>query len=324
MEIMSNYEFIRRAKAINGERYDFTKTRFTDSKHKITCTCNNCGKTLELRPARLLAGIGCKECYGLTYLTKESFIARSKAIYGDRRFDYSQVDYHNYHVLVKIKCNECGKTFMRQPSMHLDDHDCPYCAASEGVKKIWDFLDRYSLEFEREKSFPDLKYKGLLRYDFYIPSKNAIIEYHGELHYRRGFGQTESEFEKKQEKDHIKSEYAKNNDLKYIVIPYYKLNNWDKTVEMLKRELELPDHVEEHIDVPDNDVVQSLMDLDHFALNLENHLRQVHDGLDGLGYDIWSCPNDLKIEGLRDLLNIEDLVEKLGTKLRKYCRETQL
>lgn len=51
-----------------------------------------------------------------------------------------------------------------------------YTRGEELVKEI---LEELKIEFIREKKFPDLKHKGLLRFDFYIERnlKKSAIEY---------------------------------------------------------------------------------------------------------------------------------------------------
>ena len=76
-----------------------------------------------------------------------------------------------------------------------------------------------------------------LRYDFSILKNNkviALIEYDGEFHYgkaRKGKRLLENLIN-----DNIKSEYAKNNKIKLIRIPYWEFDNIGK---ILMKELKL-------------------------------------------------------------------------------------
>jgi very-short-patch-repair endonuclease len=77
----------------------------------------------------------------------------------------------------------------------------------------------------REKEFEDCinikigKYCRSLRFDFYIPEQNTVIEFDGEQHFiKRGkFG---DKFETLKENDIIKNEYCLNNNIKLIRIHY--------------------------------------------------------------------------------------------------------
>lgn len=81
--------------------------------------------------------------------------------------------------------------------------------------------------YEREKKFPNLKYKRLLRIDFYVPFLNLAIEYDGKQHFKP------SDFIGKKDKEHmvinlkniqirdkIKNDYCKVNGINLIRVNY--------------------------------------------------------------------------------------------------------
>jgi len=55
---------------------------------------------------------------------------------------------------------------------------------SKGEKYVASCLRKLKIAFEREKKFPDCKHKTYLRFDFYLPDHNILIEYDGEHHYK--------------------------------------------------------------------------------------------------------------------------------------------
>jgi hypothetical protein len=77
----------------------------------------------------------------------------------------------------------------------------------------------------REKSFEDCTNRGgekvcrRLRFDFYLPEQNTLIEYDGEQHFvKRGkYGEG---YENYQRNDKIKNQYCKDNNIKLIRIHY--------------------------------------------------------------------------------------------------------
>ena len=82
-------------------------------------------------------------------------------------------------ILFKHKCG-----FIRAITPHnlLAGHtNCPRCAPkiSKGERKIMNVLEASNIEFEHEKHF-DWAFNKYIRYDFFIPEYNLIIEYHGE------------------------------------------------------------------------------------------------------------------------------------------------
>ena len=78
---------------------------------------------------------------------------------------------------------------------------------------------------------------GLLRFDFYLPDYNLLIECQGEQHKRWIEGwQTKKDFEDLQIHDKRKKDYCKKNNIKLIEIWY---NEIDKIEEILINKLNL-------------------------------------------------------------------------------------
>ena len=87
---------------------------------------------------------------------------------------------------------------------------------SKPEREIAELLDSMGVTYEREKTFDDCVNGGYkLRFDFYIPTLNMLIEYDGEQHYRfiKRFHRTQDGFQRMQTRDNIKDEYAKSNDI---------------------------------------------------------------------------------------------------------------
>ena len=122
----------------------------------------------------------------------------------------------------------------------LRGNRCPICKESHGERKIREYLTKNNIEFIPQKTFPKLVGTGNkpLSYDFYIPSKNILIEFQGEQHYRpvdfnnKGMEQAEKNFEIQQEHDKRKREYAKQNNIDLLEITYIEE---DKIEEILDK-----------------------------------------------------------------------------------------
>lgn len=101
------------------------------------------------------------------------------------------------------------------------------CIKSSAEQKITEILSLNNINFKSEYSFNDLKgiNNGILRYDFAIFNKDNellyLIEYHGRQHFfQNGGWNDKEEFRDRQNNDRIKKEYAKNNKIPLIIIPY--------------------------------------------------------------------------------------------------------
>ena len=91
---------------------------------------------------------------------------------------------------------------------------------SHDVERI---LNEYGLNYEKEKTFDDLKMHRLLRYDYYVDSLNCLIEFDGEQHYYDidYFKDSKDAYLKIRVSDNMKSEYALENKINLIRIPYW-------------------------------------------------------------------------------------------------------
>jgi protein-arginine kinase activator protein McsA len=133
----SNDEFIEKAIAKHGDRYDYSKANYTKSNVKMTIICKEHGE-FEQTPNGHLDGRGCEACgrtsRGLKQrCTNDAFVEKSKEKHGDR-YDYSKVNYTKSDVKVSIVCKEHGE-FEQTPESHLGGSGCEQCGReSSGLK----------------------------------------------------------------------------------------------------------------------------------------------------------------------------------------------
>lgn len=110
---------------------------------------------------------------------------------------------------------------------------CGCESRSIGETNIGLILKENNIKFEREKTFEDCinpETGGKLRYDFYLPDYNRLIEFDGRQHFsfKENWGrQTEEDFKKLQQRDEIKNQYAKMHQISLIRIPYWRANSID-------------------------------------------------------------------------------------------------
>lgn len=100
------------------------------------------------------------------------------------------------------------------------------CNRSLGEIIIKKYLIKNNIIFEEEKTFDNLFYMNKLRYDFYLPDFNLIIEFQGEQHKKfvPFFHKTIEQFNIQQKRDEIKFDYANTNGIKVIFIDYSELD----------------------------------------------------------------------------------------------------
>lgn len=130
-------EFIRRAKIVHGDKYDYSKVIFINMSTKVCIVCPKHGEFWQT-PTVHLQGYGCKRCsielvHEKQKKTTEKFIEDAKKIHGDK-YDYSKVEYINNRTKVCVICPKHGE-FLITPDTHLGGKGCRECGY-ETVSKL--------------------------------------------------------------------------------------------------------------------------------------------------------------------------------------------
>lgn len=135
--------------------------------------------------------------------------------------------YINKRTKITLLHKPCGNLFDTIPYNFVGNGNrCPFCFRqtndSKAVKYLETLLAGANIKFEKEKSFPELKNKLRLRFDFYLPDLNILIEIDGTQHFRYstdGWNNL-AYFEKVKENDDIKNRYAFSNGIELIRVSY--------------------------------------------------------------------------------------------------------
>ena len=127
--------FIRKARGVYGDRYDYSKVEYANAKAKVCIVCPIHGEFWQL-PYAHLRGCGCPKCGNEKKITarlsdKEEFIEKARKIHGDK-YDYSKVEYVNNRTKVCIICNRHGE-FWQVGAYHLSGRGCPKCGKEKQV-----------------------------------------------------------------------------------------------------------------------------------------------------------------------------------------------
>lgn len=176
----------------------------------------------------ILASKQCKICKGEEIKNRENYKMKL------RENTYIDICHKNNWVYQGCKTID-GKTYIyyicknhikngvqKIRNDHLfNEIKCPYCNISKGEEKIELFLINNNIEYEREYIFKDCKNKEVLRFDFYLPEYNCVIEYQGIQHYKSiEYMGGKTRLEKQIENDNIKRDYCKNKNINLFEISY--------------------------------------------------------------------------------------------------------
>ena len=217
--LSNSEEFIKKAREIHGDKYDYSKAEYINSRTKVCIICPIHGEFWQT-PNSHLAGNGCLKCSGKFKPTKENFIEKAKQVHGDK-YDYSKVEYIDSKTKVCIICPEHGE-FWQTPDGHINQKQgCPICKESRLEKELSFLLKENNINFIRQYRS---KWLGSQSLDFYLPDYNIAIECQGIQHYEPiSFFGGKKAFEKQLFNDKLKKEKCFKNNVKLLL--YSNVNN---------------------------------------------------------------------------------------------------
>tara|TARA_Y100000310_G_C20697629_1_gene826825 strand:+ start:3851 stop:5029 length:1179 start_codon:yes stop_codon:yes gene_type:complete len=151
---MTQEEFVKKAKAAYGDRYNYSETIYRNYRTKIKAKCNLHGCYFWVTPRNHIQGRGCKVCGKISgaeelsklfALTAEEFILAARSIHG-RKYDYSRVDYKNSATDIWIGCSMHG-FWSTRPGQHIyKGSGCPQCGIETTTRKcthsLEDFIEK--------------------------------------------------------------------------------------------------------------------------------------------------------------------------------------
>lgn len=223
--------------------------RCTNTKVWIKCIENELHKPYETTTNSFYYNHRCPYCDGKKVIREESLGCFLKSIGKISLWsDKNKLDMYKLAKCsskkVWFKCeNEKHNDYQRDcGSSFYYNYRCPKCQSSKGEKKISELLDGLDIIYKTQKSFENLigdgsQRKRKLRFDFYLPDYNLILEYQGEQHERevKCFGGKDG-FELRRKYDNLKREYCKINNIDLVEIWYY---DYDNIESILKNKLNI-------------------------------------------------------------------------------------
>lgn len=168
--VLTTVEFIKRSKKVHGDKYDYSKVEYKNSKEKVCIICPEHGKFFQV-PSSHIQGNGCSKCSGLKKLTVDEFIEKAKRVHG-QLYDYSKVDYKNSKTHVEIFCKIHGY-FSQAPGNHLLGSGCPTCGHGFSSDCKLSLLSDSDVEHLSVHQLIELIGQNLLPADFKVLTKSA-------------------------------------------------------------------------------------------------------------------------------------------------------
>jgi len=184
----STEEFIKKAIAVHGDKYDYSKCVYITSKDKMEIICRK-HESVFLQDANgHLRGNGCPKCkwdkiLEAKFIGTEEFIRRSKTVHGDK-YSYDRSNYIGYQLPITVTCGIHGD-FEATPDNILHGSGCSKCGstASQVEDRIADELESFTRVLRRDKSLLG----GRREIDIYLPDLSLAIEYNGGIWHSERF-----------------------------------------------------------------------------------------------------------------------------------------
>ena len=201
------------------------KDENNDKNWLFKCSCgSNYIKSMRLDSAR--TSLGCPNCS----TAKNKLIDLTGQKFGHWTV-LAKGEIKNKHIMWVCQCDCINHTIREVDGYKLRKGISTSCGCqhfSKGEEKIKQLLSQYNIPFETQKMFKTCKTSeyNYAKFDFYV-NKSYVIEYDGEQHFKvvtNGWNDP-IKLAKTQERDRIKNQWCKENNIPLIRIPYTRFNN---------------------------------------------------------------------------------------------------
>jgi hypothetical protein len=126
---LTTKEFVERAVAVHGDRYDYTQVGYVDFHSRVWIVCRMHGGFYQSPQSHVFHRAGCPKCSQRYSPSTAEWVRQMQAIHGDR-YDYTESLYRGANRLVTIGCRTHGP-FDQLATRHAHGVRCPLCAAAD-------------------------------------------------------------------------------------------------------------------------------------------------------------------------------------------------
>lgn len=135
-KLLTREEFIKRAHEAHGDKYDYSKVDYKNTKTRVCIICPVHGEFWQT-PYHHMNGRGCTRCQYDSFSrdrrdSLDDFLRKAVEVHGDK-YDYSKVEYVKSVEKVCIICPEHG-VFYQRPAIHISGQGCPKCGREKANK----------------------------------------------------------------------------------------------------------------------------------------------------------------------------------------------
>lgn len=265
-----------------------------DLKTYIVCKCAKCGEFVRLRRDHYLHGVGCGICSGKIALKGYNDLATCRPelvqYFADPEDATKVVEFS--HKRVGVQCPTCGfKKDVVVARLSKNGFRCPICYGGFTMPNrcMASVLKHLGYEFKSEATF---EWGRNYRYDFFVPSKNIIIEMNGKQHYESS--PIWNPLDEIEETDRIKTRLAIQNGYTFYAI---------------RADRSEPKYIIDQI--IKSGLIDSLVDSVNISTLERDCMEDVSVGVAAKCMELWNA-------GLQDTLKISEITGVERTTVAKY------
>lgn len=220
---------------------------FEKSHSPILCKCKIDGNVWKSSPSNLLNGNSkCHVCT-LKRLSESQKLSKEQieSVIKNNNLPIKLISkYKNNKTKIEVECLKCHRKYLTLPKnfLYFGKTGCPYCTQTKGEEKMFRILNKFGIQITPQYSFSDCKHINKLRFDGYDERNSVAYEYQGEQHYipidfaGRGEEWAKEQLKLNKQRDEIKRDFCKINDIRLIEIPYWEFDNME---DFIKKELKI-------------------------------------------------------------------------------------
>lgn len=134
-EKLTTDEFIKRAKTIHGNTYDYSKVKYKKRDTNVEIICKKHGSFFQRPCNHILSKNGCPKCSGVGKSLSD-FIKEAISVHKNK-YTYDFSTYSGAEIKTIITCKTHGN-FKQTPSSHTQGHGCPRCAGQ--IRTLEEFI----------------------------------------------------------------------------------------------------------------------------------------------------------------------------------------
>ena len=222
-----------------NKNWDLSKVEYTGYDNEICIICNEIDPLTKRKhgefyttPNSLFSkrsSRDCPRCSGNYRYTTEEYIEKASILHNNF-YGYTKTEYTRGEDNIIVTCPTHGDFYVTATSHINALRGCPVCSSSKGETVIFRILSQLGIDFKYQyeidsSEIPGCPNKTHTEIDFFLENYNGrkiIIEFNGQQHYsfRFLFHKTVGNFRRQFLRDLSVMNYAKDNGIEYLEIPY--------------------------------------------------------------------------------------------------------